>query len=93
MKYILKRSFSDVLPEKIINRQDKMGFPVPLHIWAKNGAREFIRDILLSPACRSRGLFDAKRVEELIENEEEFGRRLWGLLNIELWFRTFIDKQ
>ena len=92
MKYILKRSFSDVLPEKIINRQDKMGFPVPLHIWAKNGAREFIRDILLSPACRSRGLFDTSRVEELIENEEEFGRLLWGLLNIELWFRTFIDK-
>ena len=92
MKYILKRTFSDVLPEKIINRKDKMGFPVPLHLWAKNGAEEFIRDILLSQTCRSRGLFDTKRVEELIEHEEEFGRRLWGLLNIELWFRTFIDK-
>ncbi|MBW2643350.1 MAG: asparagine synthase C-terminal domain-containing protein [Deltaproteobacteria bacterium] len=92
MKYILKKAVKDILPSKILNRKDKMGFPVPLHIWARSRAGEFFRDILLSPTCKERGIFNLKEIEKLIEQENAFGRRLWGLLNIELWFREFIDK-
>ncbi|MFZ2052745.1 MAG: asparagine synthase (glutamine-hydrolyzing) [Candidatus Aminicenantales bacterium] len=92
MKYILKRAVKDTLPASVLNRKDKMGFPVPLQVWAGNRAGEFFRDVLLSPACRQRGIFDIAEVERLIGREEAFGRRLWGLLNIELWFRTFIDR-
>lgn len=91
LKYILKKTVKNLLPSKILNRKDKMGFPVPLHLWAKNKARGFFQDILLSPTCRDRGLFDLDQIEKLIDYENEFGRRLWGLLNIELWFREFID--
>ena len=68
-----------------------MGFPVPLHLWAKGRSRDFFRDILLSERCRARGIFDAGEVEKLLTNEHAFGRRLWGLLNLELWHRQFID--
>jgi asparagine synthase (glutamine-hydrolysing) len=91
MKYILKRAARDILPPVVLERKDKMGFPVPLHLWAKNGLRRFAQDILLSRNCRERGLFDPAAVQRLIDNEASFGRRLWGLLNIELWFRRFID--
>src|SRR5690606_17540122 len=33
MKYILKKSIQDILPREILNRKDKMGFPVPLNLW------------------------------------------------------------
>jgi asparagine synthase (glutamine-hydrolysing) len=92
MKYILKRAVRDIVPSRILNRKDKMGFPVPLHLWARNRVRGFFRDVLMSSACRERGLFDGAQVERLIDREEAFGRRLWGLLSIELWFRTFIDR-
>jgi len=91
MKYILKKAAGDLLPASVAARKDKMGFPVPLHIWAKNRAREFFSDILLSPTCRERGLFDPAAVERLMGEERAFSRRLWGLLNVELWHRTFID--
>jgi len=91
LKYILKRAAAGIVPPAILARQDKMGFPVPLHLWARDGLRDFFRDVLTSDACRQRGLFDQARVEDLIQREDAFGRRLWGLLNIELWFRTFID--
>lgn len=91
LKYILKRAAVGIVPPAILARQDKMGFPVPLHLWARDGLRDFFRDVLTSAACRQRGLFDQTRVEDLIQREDAFGRRLWGLLNIELWFRTFID--
>jgi asparagine synthase (glutamine-hydrolysing) len=93
MKYILKRATRGLLPPSVAGRRDKMGFPVPLHLWAKGRARGFFEDVLLSPACRGRGLFDPRGIEVLLKNESAFGRRLWGLLNLELWFRTFIDRR
>jgi hypothetical protein len=32
-------------------------------------------------------------MEKLIDEEDAFGRKLWGVLNIELWFREFIDNR
>ena len=91
MKYILKKTAKDILPSAILERKDKMGFPVPLHIWAKNKVGDFYCDVLLSSACRNRGIYNISKVEELIRNEYTFSRRIWGLLNVELWFREFID--
>jgi len=91
MKYMLKKAARDLLPESVAARKDKMGFPVPLHIWAKNRARHFFADVLLSPTCRQRGLFEPAEVARLMEQEAAFSRRLWGMLNVELWYRTFID--
>lgn len=91
MKYILKKAIKDILPPIIMNRKDKMGFPVPLHLWARNNVKDFFRDILLCPTCKDRGIFNLPVVEKLIEQEDAFGRRLWGLINIELWHRQFID--
>jgi asparagine synthase (glutamine-hydrolysing) len=92
MKYILKKAVRYLLPSNILNRKDKMGFPVPLHLWARNSIGDFFRDILLSPTCSNRGIFNLSKIEKVIEQEKEFSRRLWGLVNIELWFREFIDK-
>ncbi len=91
-KYILKRAVHDLLPPRILNRKDKMGFPVPLHLWARGRSRAFFADTLLSSAARTRGIFDVDEVEKLMDYESAFGRRLWGLLNLELWFRQFIDR-
>jgi len=93
MKYILKRAVRDVLPAPILERKDKMGFPVPLHLWARKDLRSFFRDILLSERSRTRGLFDPVCMEKLIDEEDAFGRKLWGLINIELWYREFIDNR
>ena len=92
MKYIFKKSIHDILPPNILARKDKMGFPVPLHIWAKNKAADFFKDVLLSEACRKRSIFNTKKIETLIKNERAFGRVLWGMLCLELWFNQFIDK-
>ncbi|HQK68846.1 MAG TPA: asparagine synthase (glutamine-hydrolyzing) [Bacteroidales bacterium] len=93
MKYLFRRTIKDIMPKKIMNRKDKMGFPVPLHLWAKNNAKDFILDTLLSKNARERNIINSKYVEELISAERPFGRGLWGILCLELWFQQFIDKQ
>ena len=91
MKYILKRAVQHTLPTRILERKDKMGFPVPLHLWTQGRARDFFHDVLLSQRCRERGIFDPAEVQQLLGKEAAFGRRLWGLLNLELWHRQFMD--
>lgn len=91
-KYLLRQTVKNIIPEKIMNRKDKMGFPVPLHIWAKNKAKDFILDTLLSKNARERNIVNSDYVEEMISTEQPFGRGLWGILCLELWFQQFIDK-
>ncbi|MBS0613884.1 MAG: asparagine synthase (glutamine-hydrolyzing), partial [Proteobacteria bacterium] len=91
MKYLFKQAIQDLLPLSVANRQDKMGFPVPLHKWARGAAKDFFHDVLLSQRARERGLFDMKVVAELINQEAAYSRVLWGMLQLELWHREFID--
>jgi asparagine synthase (glutamine-hydrolysing) len=81
----------DRLPASVLQRKDKMGFPVPLHLWARGRSRAFFADVLLSRRARERGITDPAQVERLIGTESAFGRGLWGLLNLELWYRSFVD--
>lgn len=90
-KSVLRHASRGLVPDRVLNRTDKMGFPVPLQRWIKGPAREFVRDILLSQRARDRGIFSPNRIEALIGNEFEFGRSLWGALQIEMWHRAFID--
>jgi asparagine synthase (glutamine-hydrolysing) len=92
LKYLMKRAVKDSIPPEIYNRKDKMGFPVPLHIWSKNHARDFIMDTLLSKNSKERNIINTKHIEDLINSEQPFGRGLWGLLSLEIWFNQFIDK-
>jgi asparagine synthase (glutamine-hydrolysing) len=91
LKHVFKRAVRDLLPTRIIVRKDKMGFPVPLHLWSRGRLRSFLHDLLTDGSARSRTLFDPGEVDRLLDSEAAFGRRLWGVLNLELWHRQFLD--
>lgn len=90
-KYMLAKSVRNVLPREILTRKDKMGFPTPINEWLAGPIKDFALDILTGKTARQRGLFKTKNVERIIGHCSMFGRDLWGALNIEMWFRLFID--
>ena len=94
MKHVLKTAMGPILPPSIASRRDKMGFPVPLHEWlSKPGiVRDFVGDIFSSAWAQRRDLVDNRAVLSKIDHEPRFGRRLWGLLCLELWQRAFHDR-
>jgi asparagine synthase (glutamine-hydrolysing) len=85
-----------IVPDEIIHRP-KQGFALPIKKWFKDELREMLVDTLTDRRTRERGYFDHQAVAALID-EHQRGRRdnalqLWGLLTLELWLRTFIDRQ
>lgn len=94
MKHILRSSMGPCLPESIVNRTDKMGFPVPLQEWLaeKGRVREFVTDVLSSRPALGRSIINNKQVLAGMGRELKFGRKLWGFLSLELWQRSFHDR-
>ena len=95
-KRVLRESMKGLLPESILNRP-KMGFPVPFGSWTRGAWNGVARDVLLDRRARERGLVDAAAVDRLLtahaEGRTDGADRIWSLLNLELWHRTFIDKE
>jgi asparagine synthase (glutamine-hydrolysing) len=84
---------ASILPKKIISREDKMGFPVPLNEWLSGPLKDFVGDTLLSRKSRERGLFDSEKMSILSKNESQYGREVWGALCLEMWFQNFFDAE
>ncbi len=92
MKHLLKEVFKGYIPEKIYDRRDKMGFPVPLQEWFKGPLKEFVLDIF-SSRHNNRGFFCKEEVVKSLSNgDSQFSRKIWGLLSLELWYQNFHDR-
>lgn len=93
LKHLLKVSFKGDVPEVVHQRQDKMGFPVPLSDWMQGELRPFFQDIFNSNTARQREYLNpAFDIQTLIDQEGKFTRKVWGLLSLELWQQEFHDK-
>jgi asparagine synthase (glutamine-hydrolysing) len=94
-KHLFKRALARRLPASILQRP-KRGFAVPLDRWFRGSLGSFLRDLLMSPESRQRGLIDVDYVSRLIERHErgrELGLHLWTLVSFELWCRRFLDQR
>jgi asparagine synthase (glutamine-hydrolysing) len=93
-KAVLRRAVADLLPPAILNRR-KMGFPVPLGGWLRNGHRSMVDEFVLGGRTRERHLFhvDALRrlADEHVAGRANHAERLWLLINLEIWLRIFCD--
>jgi asparagine synthase (glutamine-hydrolysing) len=93
-KWILREAVRTLLPQEILTRK-KMGFPVPFAMWMKDRWQGVARDVLLDRRTRERGLTNPAAVERLLTahaaGTQEGGDAIWSLLNLELWYRTFVD--
>jgi asparagine synthase (glutamine-hydrolysing) len=93
MKNVLRNAMTPYLPAAIVNRKDKMGFPVPLTEWIRGEARDFVWDVLSTKKALQRDLIDNKVVLSKLESEPQFSRKLWGLISLEVWQQEFHDQE
>jgi asparagine synthase (glutamine-hydrolysing) len=89
-KVILREAFRDMLPPAITERR-KQGFGLPIAQWLRGPMDDLVQETLLSVNAASRGLLRRQAVErfwkEHQSKRQDHSKRLWALLNLELWLR------
>jgi asparagine synthase (glutamine-hydrolysing) len=94
-KSILKSAVEDLLPHSIIYRR-KMGFPTPWSGWLAGEQLQELENLLLEPRSMQRNLFQPDAIRRLFGEHRtrmrDNSNRIWRLLNLELWFRVFVDR-
>jgi len=94
-KYILKKALSRKIPSEIRNRK-KTGFPVPYESWLRNDLKDIVWDVLMDRKTVNRGYFRKDAVENLLKansNGANYSKEIFSLLSLELWQRTFLEKE
>ncbi len=92
MKQLMKTAYRDTLPMSVLERRDKMGFPVPLKEWFEGPLKNFVADVFDQQRTRKRAYFNTDVVMANFQGASQFSRKTWGLLSLELWHQRFHDR-
>lgn len=69
-KYVLKETVKDRIPENIVSRNDKVGFPVPLFLWKQNLNKVINKSYLPESIFKINNFKDIK----------EYDRKTWAII-------------
>jgi len=94
-KWILREAMKNILPEKIRNRQDKIGFDNPGAQWFREQQfKDFIYALLHSDNFRALPFFDQQRCcaiyRKHLNHRIDASRQIWKWINVTLWHDAFI---
>jgi asparagine synthase (glutamine-hydrolysing) len=94
-KHPLKALARGRIPDAVIDRR-KGYFPVPALKYLEGPILATVRDLLQSPRCKARGLFNRTYVERLLAEPTAHytrlqGSKLWHLALLEWWLQRHVD--
>jgi len=91
LKYILREAMRGKVPDQILGRRDKKGFPTPISQWFAVDIAGWVRKTLVEEELMSAEFVNpaavATAVEDHIAGRADHGHLLWSVLNLELWMR------
>jgi len=90
-KRLLKKAMEPHLSAEVLYRR-KMGFAVPVARWFRGPLRGRVRDSLLGSALADTGYFNARYLEQLVEQHDtgmrDHSAPIWALLMFEAFLRN-----
>ena len=89
-RHLLKEAVRGIVPDEIIDRKDKMGFPVPIFEWFGGELKEYVEDILLGERTRERGFFDMGIVEGACAEKSPLVERSGACSRLNCGFVSFL---
>ncbi len=95
LRTFFKHAYADLLPAEV-RTKTKHGFGLPIAQWLQTDRilQDMLHDLVLGSRALSRGYFQKRALEDLIERHRTdptyfFGATLWNLMILELWHRSF----
>jgi len=97
-KHIFREAMRGVLPESIRTRQDKVGFATPQDEWFREiRFQKWYSGMIKSPIFIERKIINNDTIIKFNELDKNGiankSKEVWKLINLELWFRKFIESK
>lgn len=94
-KALMRSQLKGILPEQVRLRTDKTGYSTPEESWLRNEPfKNLFFEVLNSKSFGTRGIFNPLQCKAhynaYLDHKVPPGN-LWKWLNLELWFRRYID--
>ncbi len=94
-KHILKRALEEILPRDVLYKP-KRGFGAPVESWFRGSHSLVLETLVMQSSLRQRKFFDYKFIARLFEEHQNrarnWGFHLWTLLNLSLWYESWIER-
>jgi asparagine synthase (glutamine-hydrolysing) len=92
-KILLRRAMQNVLPKRVQNRQDKLGFPTPEQRWFRGELKEQVRAECQRTVDRFPDIFDGvsakATVDRVLDGSLPFSTSPWRILCFGRWVDRF----
>lgn len=96
-KKILRDNMDGILPDYIRLRKDKVGFEIPEYEWYQDKKFKQFYKKYANKKMKTIKYYDSNKLKKLISNylkgKKGNERILWRILNLELWYRRFIESE
>lgn len=86
-KMPLRRAVDDILPQNVVWRKSKLGFPSPTKAWLYQMPQEYVLDLLQN--AKSREVFNLQKVKKQYLSGKGDTRMVERFILTELWMREF----
>ena len=77
------------LPSAVLDRKDKMGFPVPLDIWARNQSKKEVTGLISQLRERHLPYIRNELLDNILLKPDLGNRNLWASLTLSTWLNNF----
>lgn len=93
-KYALRKALELIVPSHVLHRP-KLGFPVPIRHWLKEGImQDWARNIVRN--AHTDAFYNTEYVLSMLDEhhrgENDHSRRIWTVLVFMLWHQIFVEK-
>lgn len=91
-KYCLREAMKEILPEKVKERRDKMGFVTPEEVWIREN-KELFRAEFIDACKRLNKIIDTDKAlkwfDELIASGRKIDFTIWRVISAGYWVKVF----
>ena len=91
-KYCLREAMAEILPAKVKNRRDKMGFVTPEEVWIREN-KEVFRKEFYESCMKLNTLLDVEKAmkwfDKLLASNDKIDFTIWRIISTSYWIKVF----
>jgi asparagine synthase (glutamine-hydrolysing) len=92
-KRILRQAVAGIVPDEILARRDKRGFPTPIGAWLSDPKLALMDQLVFNGNAFAEEYFDLDYLKNLVRartyGSTDWSERLWRVLNLCVWGKVF----